>query len=77
MRDATALARAYHGTSATLPGAFVGIDLIGFCLRNRYTHCLSGLEVDHQFKLGRLFDRDVGDLSAAEEFDDLLSHSHE
>ena len=41
---------------------------------NRHAHRLSGLEVDHQLELGRLFDGDVGDLSAAEEFDDLLGH---
>ncbi len=41
------------------------------CLRNRYTHRLSGLEINHQLKLGRLLDRDVGDLAAMEELDDL------
>ena len=44
------------------------------CLWNRNTHRLSGLEVDHQLELGRLFDRDVGDLSAAEELDELSAH---
>jgi len=41
---------------------------------DRHTHGLSGLQVDHQLELGRLFDRDVGDLGTAEKFDDLLRH---
>jgi hypothetical protein len=44
------------------------------CRGHRNAHPLSGLEVDHQLELGRLFDWDIGDLAAHEEFDDLLGH---
>ena len=39
-----------------------------------HAHRLSGLEVDHQLELGRLFDRDVGNFDAAEELDELSGH---
>jgi hypothetical protein len=45
--------------------------LVGACHQRRghsHAHRISGLEVDHQLELGRLFDWDVGDLDAAEEF---------
>jgi hypothetical protein len=48
--------------------------LVGGC-QQRFRHGeaegLGGPEVDHQFEFGWLFNRDVGDFAAAEEFDDL------
>src|SRR5260370_40353692 len=35
------------------------------------TDCLGGLQVDDEFELGRLFDRDVGRLCTTQHFDDL------
>src|SRR6266478_305828 len=36
------------------------------CRRHRQTERLRGLQVDHQFELGRLYDRKVGRLPAPE-----------
>jgi hypothetical protein len=44
------------------------------CRGHRHAHRISGLEIDHQLKLGGLFDRDVGNLDAAEELDELSGH---
>src|SRR5262245_33864021 len=44
------------------------------CWGHRNANRISGLEVDHQLERGRLFDRDVGNLGAPKEFDDLLGH---
>ena len=41
------------------------------CRWHRHAHPNSGLEVDHQFEFGCLFDWDIGDLAAAEELEDL------
>jgi hypothetical protein len=41
------------------------------CRGHRHAHRISGLEIDHQLKVGGLFDRDVGDLDAAEELNEL------
>jgi hypothetical protein len=51
--------------------------LVGACHQrcgHRNAHRISSLEVDHQLKLRRLLDRDIGDLAATEEFDDLSGH---
>ena len=44
------------------------------CLRHRKAQRFGGLEVDYQFKLGRLLDRDIGRLGAAQELDELPGH---
>ena len=35
---------------------------------------LSGLQVDHQLELCRLFNRNVGGLGATQQLDELLGH---
>jgi hypothetical protein len=44
-------------------------------LWNRQADLFCRLKIDHQLELGWLFDWDVDDFSAAEEFDDLLVES--
>jgi hypothetical protein len=43
------------------------------CLWNRHAHRLGGLQIDYQLELGRLFDRNVGDVNATEHLGDLSS----
>jgi hypothetical protein len=43
------------------------------CRAHRQTQRIGSLEIDLQFKFGRLFDRDVGDLGAPENLRDQSS----